>query len=75
METTISLREARRQSGKTAVEIATAAGLDRGTLYRIESGRQLPKRETARRLFEIFKGRVALATIYDPKFAAQVRPA
>ncbi len=75
MTPTISLREARRQSGKTAVEIAAAAGLDRGTLYRIEAGRQLPKRETARRLFEIFKGRVALATIYDPEFAQKVAAA
>lgn len=75
MEATISLREARRQSGKTAVEIAASAGLDRGTLYRIESGRQLPKRETARRLFQIFKGRVALATIYDPEFARKVAAA
>ncbi len=75
MTPTISLRQARRESGKTAVEIATAAGVDRGTLYRIEDGRQLPKRENARRLFELFKGRVSLATIYDPKFAAQVRAA
>ncbi|MCK5550619.1 MAG: helix-turn-helix transcriptional regulator [Hyphomicrobiaceae bacterium] len=75
MKGTISLREARRESGMTAAEVAAAAGLDRGTLHRIETGRQLPKRANARRLFELFKGRVPLAHIYDPEFASEIAAA
>jgi DNA-binding XRE family transcriptional regulator len=70
MGETISLREARRESGLTAKVVAEAAGLDRGTLYRIEDGSQHPRRDSARRLFQFFGGRVSLAAIYDPEFAA-----
>ena len=70
MNATISLREARRESGLTAKAVATAAGVDRVTLYRIEDGKQHPRRDSARRLFQFFGGRVALAAIYDPEFAA-----
>jgi DNA-binding XRE family transcriptional regulator len=70
MNATISLREARRESGLTAKVVAAAAGLDRVTLYRIEDGTQHPRRDNARRLFRFFAGRVSLAAIYDPEFAA-----
>jgi len=66
----LSLREARRESGKTAREVAEAAGLDRVSLYRIEAGTQHPRRDSARALFRLFGGRVPLAAIYDPEFAA-----
>ena len=71
----LTLREARKDAGMTAAQVAEAAGLDRATLYRIEDGRQQPKRENARSLFRIFKGRVPLAEIYDPKFCREVRAA
>ncbi len=66
----LSLRDARRESGMTAKAVAEAAGLDRVSLYRIEAGSQHPRRESARRLFQLFGGRVPLAAIYDPEFAA-----
>jgi DNA-binding XRE family transcriptional regulator len=66
----LSLREARAESGLTAREVAEAAGLDRVSLYRIEAGSQHPRRESARALFRLFAGRVPLAAIYDPEYAA-----
>jgi DNA-binding XRE family transcriptional regulator len=66
----LSLREARAESGMTAREVAEAAGLDRVSLYRIEAGSQHPRRDSARALFRLFAGRVPLAAIYDPEYAA-----
>ena len=66
------LRQARDASGKTAEEICEAAGCTRPTLYRIEAGEVIPKRPLARRLFQVYKGRVPLAHIYDPEFAGEV---
>ena len=70
-----TLKEAREGSGKTAQEIAEAAGVSRASLYRIEDGDQLPSRPVARKLFRLYRGRVPLALIYDPEFARQVRTA
>ncbi len=67
----LTLREARRETGQSAKKIAEMAGCDRATLYRIESGSHQPKRETARKLYKIYLGRVALASIYDPVFVAR----
>lgn len=67
------LRQARFHSGKTADEICKAAGCTRPTLYRVEAGEVTPKRPLARRLFQLYKGRVPLSHIYDPEFAGQVR--
>ena len=71
----VSLRQARVDSGLTAEAIADRAGIHRTTLHRIEAGLMLPKREIARRLFTVYKGRVQLGSIYDPVFAGEVRPA
>lgn len=72
---TKTLREARKESGLTGNQVAAIAGCDRATLYRIEDGTQQPRRETARNLFALFKGDVALASIYDPEFSNQVAAA
>ena len=69
------LRLARRDSGKTADQICQATGCTRPTLYRVEAGAVTPKRRLARALFRIYKGRVGLSHIYDPKFAGEVRAA
>jgi DNA-binding XRE family transcriptional regulator len=69
------LRQARVDSGLTAEAIADQAGIHRTTLHRIEAGVMLPKRDIARRLFSVYKGRVPLGAIYDPEFAGKVRPA
>ncbi len=71
----ITLREARAQSGLTAARVALAVDCDRATLYRIEDGKSLPKRKTARALFELYKGLVPLALIYDPEFSGEIRAA
>lgn len=63
-----TLRQARSESGMKAKEVAAAAGCDRATLYRIESGESQPSRDLARSLFELYKGDVPLAQIYDPDF-------
>ena len=72
---TVTLRQARADSGLTAEEIADQAGIHRTTLHRIESGVMLPKRQIARRLFAVFNGRVPLGSIYDPEFSSEVRAA
>lgn len=71
----LTMRQAREKSGLTVAEIAITAKCDRSTLYRIEDGRTLPKRKTARALFALYKGEVPLALIYDPQFSGEVRPA
>ena len=63
-----TLRQARRDSGLTAQAAAQAAGCDRATLYRIEGGENLPSRDLARSLFELYGGAVPLGAIYDPDF-------
>lgn len=67
-----TLREARAESGLTAHQVAAQADCDRATLYRIEEGKTLPKRKTARLLFDLFEGKVPLAMIYDPEKASQI---
>ena len=66
------LHRARLESGKTADEICEAVGCTRPTLYRVEAGEVTPKRALARRFFNLYKGRVPLAHIYDPEFAGEV---
>lgn len=70
---TVTMRQARIDSGLTAEELATKAGIHRTTLHRIESGIMLPKRDIARRLFDVYNGRVTLGSIYDPEFSGQIR--
>ncbi len=69
------LRRARDESGHTAESICRAVGCTRPTLYRAEKGEATPKPELARRLFTFYSGRVPLAHVYDPEFAARVSPA
>lgn len=52
--------------------VAQAIGVNRSTLYRIEAGEVAPTRETARKLFEYYAGKVPLAHIYDPTYAAGI---
>lgn len=68
-----TLKEARIESGRTASEVAHLAGVSRASLYRIEAGDQLPGREVARKLFELYRGQVDLLEIYDPEFAPKAR--
>jgi DNA-binding XRE family transcriptional regulator len=68
-----TLREAREASGLTADQVAEKAGVHRTTLYRVESGDQLPSREVARALYDLYRGTVPWVAIYDPEMAATVR--
>ncbi len=70
-----TLRQARSDSGMTANAAAAAAGCDRATLYRIEAGENLPSRDLARSLFELYEGAVPLAAIYDPDFHQAIEAA
>ena len=67
------LRQAREASGLTVDEICRRVGCTRPTLYRVENGEVTPRQDLARALFQLYKGRVPLAAIYDPLFAEQVR--
>jgi len=68
-----TLREARDDSGLTADQVADKAGVHRTTLYRIESDDQLPSRDVARALFDLYQGTVPWVAIYDPEIAASIR--
>ena len=67
------LRQARTLSGLTVEAICEVVGCTRPTLYRVENGETTPRQDLARGLFRLYKGRVPLANIYDPKFAEQIR--
>ena len=69
----VTLRQARENTGETAEVIAARIGIHRTTLHRIESGRQDPSRDIARRIFNAYKGRVSYIEIVDPEFANQIR--
>jgi DNA-binding XRE family transcriptional regulator len=45
-----TLRRLREQSGRTATELAQAAGISRQALNMLESGQRQPSLETARKL-------------------------
>jgi DNA-binding XRE family transcriptional regulator len=68
-----TLREAREASGLTADQVAEKAGVHRTTLYRVESGDQLPSREVARALHDLYRGTVPWVAIYDPEMAETLR--
>lgn len=67
------LRKARGDAGLTVEEVCDRVGCTRPTLYRVENGETTPRQELARQLFKLYRGRVPLASIYDPIFAEQVR--
>lgn len=69
------LRKARDDSGLTVDEICERVGCTRPTLYRVENGEVTPRQDLAREIFKLYRGRVPLASIYDPLFAEQVRSA
>lgn len=73
--TTLTLRQARTKKQMTAQAVADEVGCDRATLYRIEAGESQPRRDVARKLFELYGHQVPLASIYDPKYADQVAAA
>lgn len=75
MEHRTKLRQAREVSGLTVDAICERVGCTRPTLYRVENGEVTPRQDLARQLFKLYKGKVPLASIYDPLFAEKIRSA
>ncbi len=63
-----SLREARKDSGRTVDKIAADLGIHRTQVYRIEAGTCQASPELARKIREYWpKKKVPDLAIYDPK--------
>lgn len=67
-ETASLLTQIRKSRGLSLEEVAHAVGTGKGNLRRIENGDQVPKRHTARKLFEYYEGAVPLGFCYDPTY-------
>lgn len=59
----VRVRELRKQSGKTAMEVAAAAGMARSNYARLEAARHEPKIETLKRVAKALG--VPLATFFE----------
>lgn len=68
------LTQIRRSRGLSLETVAHAVGTGKGNLRRIENGDQVPKRHTARALFEFYDGVVPLGSIYDPTYRPAMEP-
>lgn len=62
------IRAERKRRQLTLVQAAGQIGIDPSTLAKIERGDQLPSRETARAIFDLYEGTVPIGAIYDPLF-------
>lgn len=60
------LTQMRKSRGESLQTVGKACGIDGPNLHRIERGEQVPKRDTARALFDYYQGAVPLGAIYDP---------
>lgn len=65
------MTQTRKSRGLSLEQVATSVGTDQANLWRLEQGKQVPKRELARKIFEFYGGAVPLAAIYDPQFYQQ----
>ena len=64
------LKTAREKRKLSVTDLCKKLDTHTQNYYRIERGDQVPKRELAREIHKFFKGRVSLAEIYDPEYAA-----
>ncbi len=62
------LRKKRLDRDLTLRHVAHVTGIPRSVLQRIETGKQSPKREQARKLFDFYDGEIQLSDIYDPMY-------
>lgn len=62
------MTQTRKSRGMSLEQVAKRVGTDQANLSRVEKGRQVPKRELARRIFQFYGGSVPLAAIYDPEY-------
>ena len=64
------LKTAREKRKLSVTDLCKVISVHPQNYYRIERGEQMPKRQLARDIHKFFKGRVSLAEIYDPEYAA-----
>lgn len=62
------MTQTRKSRGMSLEQVAAQVGTDQANLSRVEKGRQVPKRDLARRIFQFYGGSVPLAAIYDPEY-------
>lgn len=59
------LQQLREFMGMRSGPLAEALGIHKTNLLKIEQGRQSPRKETARQIYDFFGGFVPLGLIYD----------
>lgn len=64
---TTPLRMAREQRRLTIQQVATSVGIDPGNLSRIERGKQVPSKDLAEKLCQVFGGEVTETQIIYPE--------
>lgn len=64
------LKTAREKRKLSVTDLCKKLGTHPQNYYRIERGDQAPSRELARDIHKFFGGKVRLAEIYDPEYAA-----
>ncbi len=71
---TTPLRMARESRGLTIQQVATSVGIDPGNLSRIERGKQVPSKDLAERLSQVFGGQVSETQIIYPERFVSAEP-
>ncbi|MBO1013476.1 helix-turn-helix transcriptional regulator [Achromobacter sp. SD115] len=70
---TTPLRMAREKRGLTIQQVATSVDIDPGNLSRIERGKQVPSKDLAEKLSQVYGGEVTeTQIIYPERFACVV---
>ncbi len=64
---TTPLRMAREKRGLTIQQVATLVGIDPGNLSRIERGKQVPSKDLAAKLSQVYGGQVSETQIIYPE--------
>ena len=65
------LKRERQRLKLSLRDVAGGIGTDAANILRIEEGRQRPKFELARKLYDYFEGRVPMHAILDPAHYAR----
>lgn len=71
VDTESLMTQTRKSRGMSLEQVAAQVGTDQANLSRVEKGKQVPKRDLARRIFRFYGGSVPLAAIYDPEYHRQ----
>ncbi|WP_050814898.1 helix-turn-helix domain-containing protein [Achromobacter arsenitoxydans] len=71
---TTPLRMAREKRGLTIQQVATSVGIDPGNLSRIERGKQVPSKDLAEKLSQVYGGQVSETQIIYPERFVTAEP-